>query len=319
MRARLGFAVLAAALVTAGVAAAEPLGSYLTFTPFAGYTTFDASLRFPGTSPLNDDLYVGARLGWFWRGRIGLEAAGGYTPTRENAPGGLDVNFGHGSGNLVLTPFKSRVGDAFITAGYGYGRLQRVTPAGGLSYGTAELGGGVRFWMTDGVGLRLEARNISFMQKTPIKFLDNNLAIGGGIELALGSRSRDTDGDGVTDKKDACPNTPHGAKVEARGCPLDTDGDGVYDGLDQCPGTPKGCTIDAKGCPSDADGDGVCDGLDKCPSTPHGATVDKDGCPIDSDGDGVFDGLDKCPGTPKGCSVDSLGCSRYPHAFCVWF
>jgi outer membrane protein OmpA-like peptidoglycan-associated protein len=311
MRARFRSAGLVLALLcAAGVAGAEPLGSYFTLTPFAGLTTFDGSLRFPGSSPLQDDLYAGGRLGWYSRHGFGIEAAGGFTPTRESAAGGTDVNFGHGSGNLVWMPFRARTGDFFVTAGWGYGRLQQVKPASGLSYGTMELGGGVRFWMTDGIGLRFEARNISLMQKSPVKPLNNNLVFGAGLELAIGAKTRDTDGDGVGDKKDKCPDTPKGAKVDANGCPLDTDGDGVFDGLDQCPGTAKGCTVNAHGCPSDADGDGVCDGIDKCPDTPKGATVDASGCPMDSDGDGVFDGIDTCPGTPKGCTVDAKGCPK---------
>ncbi len=58
----------------------------------------------------------------------------------------------------------------------------------------------------------------------------------------------DSDGDGVYDELDRCPNTPKGVKVDARGCPLDMDGDGVYDYLDKCPGTPKGAKINAQGC-----------------------------------------------------------------------
>jgi len=60
--------------------------------------------------------------------------------------------------------------------------------------------------------------------------------------------------------------------------PVDSDGDGVTDDLDRCPDTPKGVTVDAKGCPLDSDGDGVPDYLDKCPNTPKGATVDARGC-----------------------------------------
>ena len=59
----------------------------------------------------------------------------------------------------------------------------------------------------------------------------------------------DADGDGVVNSKDKCPNTPKGAKVDARGCPLDSDGDGVYDHLDKCPNTPRGLAVDYKGCP----------------------------------------------------------------------
>jgi OmpA-OmpF porin, OOP family len=92
----------------------------------------------------------------------------------------------------------------------------------------------------------------------------------------------DSDGDGVYDDKDECPNTPHGATVDARGCPSDSDGDGVYDGIDQCPNTPHGATVDAKGCPSDSDNDGVLDGIDRCPNTPAGAKVDEWGCTIEA-------------------------------------
>jgi OOP family OmpA-OmpF porin len=59
---------------------------------------------------------------------------------------------------------------------------------------------------------------------------------------------KDSDGDGVPDDLDKCPNTPKGVKVDADGCPLDTDGDGVPDYLDQCPDTPKGATVNSVGC-----------------------------------------------------------------------
>ena len=93
-------------------------------------------------------------------------------------------------------------------------------------------------------------------------------------------RARDSDGDGVPDYMDNCPNTPAGVKVDAKGCPLDSDGDGVPDYLDKCPNTPAGVQVDATGCPLDSDGDGVPDYLDKCPNTPAGVQVDSVGCPI---------------------------------------
>ena len=91
--------------------------------------------------------------------------------------------------------------------------------------------------------------------------------------------------------------------------PVDSDGDGVPDEFDKCPNTPAGAKVDATGCELDSDGDGVVDRLDKCPNTPAGAKVDANGCELDSDGDGVVDRLDKCPGTPKGDRVDINGCS----------
>ncbi len=61
----------------------------------------------------------------------------------------------------------------------------------------------------------------------------------------------DSDGDGVPDLTDSCPDTPVGASVDTQGCaetPGDTDGDGVADDLDRCPDTPVGQTVDRTGC-----------------------------------------------------------------------
>ena len=129
-----------------------------------------------------------------------------------------------------------------------------------------------------------------------------------GWTWGIGTPPVDSDGDGVYDKKDKCPDTPHGAIVDKVGCPSDADGDGVFDGIDQCPDTPKGWPVDARGCPIDTDGDAVMDGADKCPNTPKGCTVNAEGCPADADADGVCDGVDQCPNTTKGCRVDGRGC-----------
>jgi OOP family OmpA-OmpF porin len=66
-------------------------------------------------------------------------------------------------------------------------------------------------------------------------------------------------------------------QVNDEGCP-DTDGDGVYDNNDKCPETPKGAAVDETGCPKDSDKDGVPDYKDKCPNTPAGKQVDETGC-----------------------------------------
>jgi OOP family OmpA-OmpF porin len=129
------------------------------------------------------------------------------------------------------------------------------------------------------------------------------------VESVFLQKATDTDGDGVYDHQDRCPNTPVGVKVDQTGCPLDRDCDGVLDYRDACPNTPRGVRVDARGCPSDMDGDGVPDYLDKCPGTPMGVSVDRGGCPVDSDNDGVADDKDSCPGTPAGVPVDKFGCS----------
>ena len=76
-----------------------------------------------------------------------------------------------------------------------------------------------------------------------------------GVSIKLGSL--DSDGDGISDKNDECPDVP--GLEEFAGCP-DTDGDGIADKDDQCPDQPG--TKEMNGCP-DSDGDGVNDNIDE--------------------------------------------------------
>lgn len=82
---------------------------------------------------------------------------------------------------------------------------------------------------------------------------------------------QDTDGDGISNADDACPDAKGIATL--RGCP-DTDSDGVADFEDDCPIHPG--TASAKGCP-DRDGDGLHDGEDACPEDK--GEKEQQGCP----------------------------------------
>jgi outer membrane protein OmpA-like peptidoglycan-associated protein len=165
------------------------------------------------------------------------------------------------------------------------------------------VGGGIRMRLTPHMAFRAEFETQYADKET---YHDEHVNVG--LTWVFGGgRPADSDGDGVLDLSDQCPDTPKGALVDTRtGCPWDLDGDGVMEGIDKCPDTPRGWPVDESGCPIDSDGDGVPDGADRCPDTPKGALVRADGCPIDLDEDGVFDGLDRCPDTPKGALIDGM-------------
>jgi outer membrane protein OmpA-like peptidoglycan-associated protein len=121
----------------------------------------------------------------------------------------------------------------------------------------------------------------------------------------LGNKKKDSDGDGIPDSEDQCPDQPGIAKF--KGCP-DTDNDGIPDKDDKCPG--QAGLLSNAGCPyADKDKDGVPDKDDKCPDV-FGVKENK-GCPLeakDTDKDGIPDSEDKCPtiaGSAKyqGCPV----------------
>ena len=118
----------------------------------------------------------------------------------------------------------------------------------------------------------------------------------------------DDDNDGVIDRKDMCPGTAKGLKVNERGCPVDEDQDGVLNIVDLCSGTPHGIAVDYNGCPLDHDR--IPDYLDMCPNTPERFAVDSTGCTRDSDGDGIDDNNDKCDNTPNHEKVGPDGCPR---------
>jgi outer membrane protein OmpA-like peptidoglycan-associated protein len=150
------------------------------------------------------------------------------------------------------------------------------------------------------------------------------------FNVSYSQSKSDLDGDGVKNKRDKCPGTPAGVKVDENGCPFDTDKDSVPDYLDKCPDIPgtvamNGCQdrdkdgiadnddqcpdvpgeARFKGCP-DSDGDGIEDSKDKCPNSK--GTDQFGGCP-DTDGDGIEDSKDKCPNSVKGVRVDANGCA----------
>ncbi len=198
--------------------------------------------------------------------------------------------------------------------------------------GNVAVGVGILFQFNDRFGLEV-ANTINaplFDEWDGVDEGGNDLYLqhSAGLVFAL-RKPKDTDNDGVPDKKDTCPDTPATAKVDSKGCPLDGDQDGVADYLDKCP-TLAGKT-ELEGCP-DKDNDSVADLDDKCPDVPgvarFGGCPDSDndgvedakdkcpnqagldifeGCP-DADGDGVQDALDKCAGTEKGVKVDDTGC-----------
>jgi outer membrane protein OmpA-like peptidoglycan-associated protein len=87
--------------------------------------------------------------------------------------------------------------------------------------------------------------------------------------------TKDTDEDGIEDKKDNCPE--EFGPIENNGCPWgDTDEDGILDNEDKCP--EQAGPLENNGCPwQDTDGDGVLDKDDAC--VDEAGTIPNKGCP----------------------------------------
>ena len=152
-------------------------------------------------------------------------------------------------------------------------------------------GVGMNFWFNEKVGLNLESKLRQTFESNVYSHFQHSL----GIVLKMGGK--DTDGDGIYDKHDACPDIF--GLAEFNGCP-DADSDGIIDSEDACPN--EAGLAEFNGCP-DSDGDGIADKDDECPN--EAGTKENRGCP-DTDGDGVIDKEDACPtvagpASNKGC------------------
>jgi outer membrane protein OmpA-like peptidoglycan-associated protein len=254
------------------------------------------------------DLFFAPHWGWFADGLFGSPSMQGEDADQYSARVGLEIlSAPHGNDYQTFMEFG---GGWTVVDGPGSSDFDRAF---------VSLGMGQRFGYSGNHIWRWELRGDHTVTDDGLGGESMTTAYAlVGLGWGIPSRARDTDGDGVPDRKDDCPGTPAGAHVDYRGCPIDSDDDGVPDGIDQCPGTPRGIKGDARGCPVDSDGDGVDDGADRCPNTPKGTKVDAKGCPVDADGDGVTDDKDTCPDTPAGARVDSKGCPIDSDGDGVW-
>ena len=293
-------------------AAAENQSGAFTISPLLGGHIFEGNLSLETSS------FWGVGLGYNLTENWAVE--GVYTKTNADADDvsttdtkvetyRLDALYHFWPDKKLVPYFAAGLGAIYSTPDTGADRDHLL-----FNYGV-----GIKYFILDDlIALRADIRHLVDFPEP-----DNSLQYSAGLTFQLGKPAPaskpivvaapvpaplDSDGDGIFDKIDQCPNTPKGVVVNSIGCPLDSDNDGVYDYLDRCPDTPAGVIVDNNGCPLDSDGDGVYDYLDRCPGTPAGAPVDKKGCPLDSDSDGVIDYLDKCPDTPMNVSVDANGC-----------
>ena len=251
----------------------------------------------PSVSYLNVSKYVGDNFSFGVTGSVNkisnfVNPRVGKGPYEVTNPGdlyyyGVDADIKYSF--MSLLKYKSFEPSAHIGGGY--------TFVGEVSSGTLNGGLGLTYWMSEQVGISVQSTYKHSFDDSRIAGTDlaSHMQHFAGFIFKFGGK--DTDGDGVYDREDACPEVA-GLKIY-KGCP-DTDGDGIVDASDACPDAAG--SVAMNGCP-DTDGDGVADKDDACPEV-AGLKALK-GCP-DTDGDGITDLSDKCPNV-KGPKENS-GC-----------
>ncbi len=254
-----GLTLLAAAIPTVN---AEEVDSGFYIFPSIGYFFLDSD------RDADDAPAVTFAAGYQFNNRFATEAAYGIFSSESEITGkDIDGSYYHIDGLYHLSD--SNTLTPFIVAGIG--NMDLDTEGSENDDETSYNAGlGVKHDLTNQLSIRTEAR---MFYGNDSNNKDTLLNVGL-VYLFGGSSSSNTTE--VTSK-------------------YDSDGDGVMDSDDQCPNTAKGTDIDSQGCaavteavvttavviaPTDSDADGIVDSADKCPETPAEAKVDENGCQL---------------------------------------
>ncbi len=198
-----------------------------------------------GNLDLDDQLSAGLRLGhnlkdtWFNQVELALE----YAPEiKVEGTGGEDVDIFRGSVNFIKDiPVLDSMslyglvgaGVELLSDNYRYNNDRMF----------AAYGAGMKYSFTDALAVKLEARHAVKLNASHKEYTQNNLFYTLGLSYAFGEASKpapiapppppvveqkiveekvvgDSDGDGVLDNVDECPNTPRGVAVNKKGCPV---------------------------------------------------------------------------------------------------
>lgn len=207
----------------------------------------------------------------------------------------LDGSVKYSFSNLI----KSKKVEPFVGLGGGYTWIEEGPyNNNGVEGSSAKIGAGtlngtlgLSYWFNDNIGLTYSSTYKHSFRDYLTKHFQHTLGLainfGGEViseeeEMAefLPPIIPDSDGDGINDNLDDCPNVS--GVVSNNGCPkpveVDSDGDGLLDSVDNCPKI-KGPASN-KGCPlPDSDKDGIVDSADGCPQVP--GIPENNGCPYE--------------------------------------
>ncbi len=271
------------ALLAAGLLAATPfsmaddVGGFTLIFPSVGIYDFDN-----GRGLDAETFSKSGGLGYQFNNHWSLEGIYSSVETesdslfRSGLPLGRDVDFDQYRLDALYTINPEDRVQGYLVLGGGEGEFEEKQFDATTKSTLVNYGVGLKFPVTDRVAVRGDIRAFSDIDEE-----ETDAAVTLSLNWLFLETRRirdDSDGDGVSDKMDACADTPAGVQVDEKGCPLDSDGDGVADNMDKCADTPEGVAVNDEGCALDDDGDGVPNEQDNCPDSKSDSKVDDTGC-----------------------------------------
>lgn len=140
----------------------------------------------------------------------------------------------------------------YIAAGIGAITLNRES-SGSNTSGSVNYGAGLKTFITESLTIRGEVRHIYDLVDS-----HNNVAYTIGLTYFFGAKEKKTAPARVVSAEAPAPvaiaapvEIPETAPIPVSAAlpPQDSDGDGVYDDADKCPDTPRDVLVDDQGCP----------------------------------------------------------------------
>lgn len=221
-----GLLTLVAILCLAGFAQAGQREGAFSVSPMVGYHVFE------GDQNTEDDLFAGFSLGYNVSKRWAAEVEVRYTATETDLSGvpDEDIEVWAFAMNALYHFNPDGPFVPYLSAGFG-GMYFDVDGYDDDSDYMMNWGAGAKYFISDDTALRLDLRHVldyhsdREWDRTSGDDLDHNFLASAGLYWQFGGPALpppaplDSDGDGIPDLRDKCPDTPLGVMVDAVGCP----------------------------------------------------------------------------------------------------
>ena len=242
-------------------------------SPMIGYNLAEGNVGIKG----DDHFLGGLELQYNYKdSKISPEISVLYSPNVDYKVGG-DTSITRTLLNGVYSFDKIGKISPFAKAGLGYEFVSSELNNQNEDGLVLDAGAGVKVPFAPSWAFKAEALYLAKVSSAHNNTADNNLIAMVGLTYSFGATQEAAPQEVVVVEEEVAAEPVIVAVVAE----VDSDGDGVYDKLDKCPNTPQGSTVGADGCPvsMDDDHDGVLNAKDICPNTPAGEAVNSDGCP----------------------------------------
>jgi len=228
------FCLMVCLMFTVPTVGAEIRPGAITLSPMIGGYVFE------GNQDLDNEPSYGIGLGYHFNRNWAVEAVLNYIDTELDDGRDVDTYLGHIDFLYHFMPSERFV--PYIAAGVG-AIIFDVDSYGSDPDLSLNYGAGLKYFLTDNIALRGDVRHVYTYEPT-----QSNLLYTVGLTFLFGGQKEEVRAEAPKPVEMPKPKPVEAPKPKVVEPPKDSDGDGVPDSIDRCPNTPKGATVNEVGC-----------------------------------------------------------------------